>query len=109
MATSGPIMYLMYDGSDSITQLTDFTTHQFYTNIESLVEDAGNTNGGSVAVAESPGGRWYATITFDNNTQKSGFINWANDNHSATVNAIRNDKENLPGSFTDWVDYIATV
>lgn len=109
MATSGPVMYLMYDGTDTYSNLPAFTTSSFYTNIEALVENAGNTNGGTVSVAQSPGGRWYAKITFADNPAKTGFISWANANHSATVNSIRNDKENLPGSFNDWEDYIATV
>lgn len=109
MATTGPIMYLMYDGSETYGNLPAFTTSSFYTNIETLVEDAGNTNGGTVSVAQSPNGRWYAKITFADNSAKTGFITWANENHSATVNSIRNDKENLPGSYSDWEDYIATV
>ncbi len=109
MASSGPNMYLMYDGSDSISDLSAFQAHAFYTNITSLIEDAGNTNGGTISTAQSPNGRWYAKIAFEDNTKKSGFISWSNENKTDTVNAIKTDKENLPGSHSDWEDYIATI
>ena len=33
MATTGPNMYLMYDGSETYGNLPAFTTSSFYTNI----------------------------------------------------------------------------
>ena len=109
MESSGPNMYLMYDGSDSISDLSAFQAHAFYTNITSLVEDAGNTNGGTISTAQSPNGRWYAKIAFEDNTKKADFRTWSNANKTDTVNAIKDDKENLPGSHSEWEDYIATI
>jgi hypothetical protein len=108
-ANPGPNMYLLYNGSTEITGLSAMMTSSFYTKIESLVEDAGNTNGGTVSVAQSPGGRWYAKVAFADQATKDAFKAWSGANKTSEISAIQSEKEELPGSFAEWEDYLATI
>lgn len=108
-ANPGPNMYLLYNGSTEISGLSAMMTSSFYTKIENLVEDAGNTNGGTVSVAQSPGGRWYTKVAFADQAAKDAFKAWSGSSKTSEISAIQSEKEELPGSFTEWEDYIATI
>ncbi len=106
---SGSVMHFLYNGSDDITGLVNFTTHSFYTQLESLVEHSDNTHGGTISVAQTPGGKWFAKIVFADEASKQGWVDWTNTNHSSTREAVRGDKMLLPGSADDWESYLASV
>ena len=108
-ANPGPNMYLLYNGSAEINGLSAMMTSSFYTKIEGLVENAGNENGGTVSVAQTPGGRWYAKIAFADQAAKDAFKAWSISAESSDISAIQSEKEELPGAFTEWEEYIATI
>lgn len=106
---SGIMMHFLYDGDDEITGLVNFTTHSFYTQLESLVEHPSNPHTGTIGVAQTPGGKWYAKIEFADTAAKDGFITWIKANHASTLESIRTDKARLPAGSTDWSEYLASV
>ena len=108
-ANPGPNMYLLYNGSTEISGLSAMMTSSFYTQIENLVEDVGNTNGGTVSVAQTPGGRWYTKVAFADQSAKNAFKAWSGSNKTSEISAIQSEKEELPASCTEWQDYIATI
>ena len=106
---SGNMMHFLYNGSDTFANLPAFTTSSFYTAIEGLVEDAENTNGGTCSVAQTPGGKWYAKITFADNASKTAFKNWTNPDRATVVASIRSNRAQLPDGNAEWEDYLPTI